>query len=81
MAKSGETLLVTEREEVVAELRPARRQPLRSSTLEDTLDVLAESGEIQRASESRKNWRWRPRGLGLPARAVARIIDEVREDR
>ena len=62
LAKAGETVLVTEREEVVAELRPARRQPLRSSAIDDILDSLAESGEVQRASVSNRGWRWRSEG-------------------
>jgi antitoxin (DNA-binding transcriptional repressor) of toxin-antitoxin stability system len=81
LAKAGETVLVTEREEVVAELRPARRQPLRASSVDDVLDALAESGEIERASESKRGWRWRPKGLGLSAEATARIMDALREDR
>jgi antitoxin (DNA-binding transcriptional repressor) of toxin-antitoxin stability system len=81
LAKAGETVLVTEREEVVAELRPARRQPLRASNLDEMLDELADSGEIQRPSRSKRGWRWRPVGLGLSPRAVALIMDAMRQDR
>jgi antitoxin (DNA-binding transcriptional repressor) of toxin-antitoxin stability system len=81
LAKAGETVLVTEREEIVAELRPARRQPMRTTSTEDVLEALAESGDVQRASESRRGWRWNPKGLGLPAATSARIIRALREDR
>jgi antitoxin (DNA-binding transcriptional repressor) of toxin-antitoxin stability system len=81
LAKGGETVLVTEREEVVAELRPARRFPPPSVGLEGVLDALAEGGEIERASLSKDKWRWKTRGLGLSPRTVARILDELREDR
>lgn len=81
LAKAGETVLVTEREEVVAELRPARRQSPRAANEEDVLDALADSGEVQRASESRRGWRWHPKGVGLRAEATARIIRALREDR
>ncbi len=81
LAKAGETVLVTEREEVVAELRPAHRQPLRSSAIEDVLDALAHSGDVQRASEVKRGWRWSPKGLRLPTAVAARILDALREDR
>jgi antitoxin (DNA-binding transcriptional repressor) of toxin-antitoxin stability system len=46
LAKAGETILVTERENVVAELRPAHRQRLGVSTLHDELEALAERHEV-----------------------------------
>lgn len=81
LAKAGETVLVTEREEVVAELRPARRQLPRSNELEEILDELAESGSIERAGTSNLDGVWAPRGLGLPRGTAARLLDAVREDR
>jgi antitoxin (DNA-binding transcriptional repressor) of toxin-antitoxin stability system len=81
LVKAGETILVTEREEVVAEMRPARRQPPRADSFEEVLDRLAESGEITRSSAPKRGWIWRPRGLGLPEGTAARLLDELREDR
>ena len=78
LAKAGETVLVTEREEVVAELRPARRQPLRASNLDEVLDELAESGEIRRPADPNADGdggRW---GWASP-RAVALIMDAMRQ--
>lgn len=81
LAKAGETVLVTEREEVVAELRPARRQLPRASELDEVLDELAESGSIERAGASNLDGAWTPRGLGFPRGTAARLLDAVREDR
>ncbi len=38
LAKAGETVLVTERDEVVAELRPARRRTATDDRPEEALD-------------------------------------------
>lgn len=81
LVKAGETILVTEREEVVAELRPARRQRHGGEGIEETLDALAAAGEVTRASLGKRGWRWKPKGLGLPAGTARRLLDLVREDR
>lgn len=82
LVKAGETILVTERDEVVAELRTARRQaPRDAHRLEETLDALAAMGEITRAARPKGDWTWRIRGLGLPAGTVDALLDELRRDR
>ena len=81
LTKAGETILVTERDEVVAELRPARRQRPVSDDLEDVLDGLAAAGHLTRASQPKQRWKWKVRGLGLPAGTAAALIDAVREER
>jgi antitoxin (DNA-binding transcriptional repressor) of toxin-antitoxin stability system len=81
LAKGGEVVLVTEREEVVAELRPARRHPPPATGTEDILDALADSGEVQRASASKEGWRWSVKGLGLPKGTAGKILDALRDDR
>lgn len=50
LVKHGEVVLVTDRDEVVAELRPARRLAPAADSLEEVLDALAERGEITRAA-------------------------------
>lgn len=56
LAKAGEVILVTEHNEVVAELRSARRQvPLASDRFEETLEVLAAAGEITRAAQPKSD--------------------------
>jgi antitoxin (DNA-binding transcriptional repressor) of toxin-antitoxin stability system len=81
MAKAGDTILVTERDEVVAELRPARRSPRPASSVEEALDLLSQSGETTRPVLPKGTWTWRTRGLGLPSGTAARLLDGVREDR
>ncbi len=81
LAKAGETVLVTERDEVVAELRPARRQTPAAGPLDDVLEALAASGEISRAAQPKGGWSWRSRGLGLPPGTAQALLDELRQDR
>jgi antitoxin (DNA-binding transcriptional repressor) of toxin-antitoxin stability system len=81
LAKAGETVLVTERDEVVAELRPSRRQTPIADRLEDLLDALAASGEVSRAAQPKGDWTWRSRGLGLPPGTARNLLDELRQDR
>jgi prevent-host-death family protein len=79
--KAGETLLVTERSEIVAELRPAGSRPGRPESLGDALDSLADRGELTRARVTKTSWQWKPVGLGLSARAVRDILNDVRAER
>lgn len=81
LAKAGETVLVTERDEVVAELRPARRQTPATGPIEDVLDTLAAAGEVTRAAQPKGGWTWRSRGLGLPSGTAQALLDELRQDR
>jgi antitoxin (DNA-binding transcriptional repressor) of toxin-antitoxin stability system len=80
LARSGETILVTDRNEVVVELRAARRQPHVVDEVEETLQALADSGEIARASLPKRDWTWRPHGLGLPPGTAKTLVDDVRAD-
>jgi antitoxin (DNA-binding transcriptional repressor) of toxin-antitoxin stability system len=79
LAKAGETVLVTERDEVVAELRPSRRRTPIADRLEELLDTLAASGEVTRAAQPKGDWAWRSRGLGLPSGATKALLDELRQ--
>jgi len=81
LVKAGETILVTDRDEVVAELRPARRQNLMVDHLEEVLQGLADAGEVTRASVPKLDWTWRVKGLGLPAGTGQKLLDAVRADR
>ena len=77
--KAGEIVLVTDRDEVIAELRPPREPspPLES---EDTLQALADAGEVTRARQAKGTWQWRARGIGLEAGTTEALLDELRED-
>jgi antitoxin (DNA-binding transcriptional repressor) of toxin-antitoxin stability system len=81
LAKAGETVLVTERDDVVAELRPARRQTPVGEDLDDLLEALAVSGEVTRAARAKGDWTWTSRGLGLPQGTAQAVLDQLREDR
>ena len=81
LAKAGETVLVAERDEIVAELRPARRQAPLADRLDELLDGLATAGEISRAGQPKGDWTWRCHGLGLPAGSAQAVLDATREER
>jgi antitoxin (DNA-binding transcriptional repressor) of toxin-antitoxin stability system len=81
LVKGGDTILVTERDQVVAELRPARRHGAPHEELDDVLDALAEAGEVTRPSLPKGGWTWKARGLGLPPGTAQALLDEVRADR
>jgi prevent-host-death family protein len=79
--KRGETLLVTDRNEVVAELRPPRQSLVARDEMAELLESLAELGEVTMPGRSKTGWVWQPKGLGLPAGTAARLLDDLREDR
>lgn len=78
--RNGETVLVTHHDEVVAELCPPRRAAP-AGELEDRLQALAEAGELTRARVPKEGWRWRVRGLGLPAGTAEAVLDDLRGER
>ena len=81
LVRKGETILITDREEVVAELRPARREPAGELSIEDQLQALADAGETTRPSLPKDDWTWKVKGLGLPAGTAARLLDDIRAER
>lgn len=81
LVKAGESLLVTERDEVVAEIRPAPRQSTRRSGPDETLRALAVAGEVTLARLPKRGWAWKPKGIGLPKGTAQELLDELRGDR
>jgi antitoxin (DNA-binding transcriptional repressor) of toxin-antitoxin stability system len=81
MVKAGETILVTERDTVVAELRPSERQGIAPSTLEEGLASLAERGQATLRSDADPSWP--DDGAPPPLDGVSSrdILDAIREDR
>ena len=76
LAKAGETVLVTERDEVVAELGAppgTGRQPSR--------ETLAATGEITRAGQPEGDWTWHSQALGLPTGSAQTLLHELRQER
>jgi prevent-host-death family protein len=80
LVRAGQTVLITDRDEVVAELRPARRQRSAGANLEEQLQILADAGEITRPSLPKGRWTWRVSGLGLPTGTAQSLLDEIRRD-
>jgi len=78
--QGGEIVLVTHRDEVIAELRPARDLPPPRES-DDALQELAEAGQVSRARKAKGQWRWEARGLGLEPGTAAALLDEIRGDR
>lgn len=74
LVKTGETVLIVDHEEVIAELRPAPRQSAGGLSVEDQLQMLAAAGEITRASLPKGDWTWKVKGLGLPPGTAARLL-------
>ena len=81
LVRNGETVFVTDRDEVVAELRPARRQLGTADSLAALLDSLAERGEVTRASQPKRRWKWKAKGLGLAAGSANALLGEIRSER
>jgi antitoxin (DNA-binding transcriptional repressor) of toxin-antitoxin stability system len=80
--RRGEVFLVTDRDEVVAELRPASAAVLPPrDELEQALDALAEAGEVQLPRAKVADWSWRPAGAGLPEDTTMRVLDDLRSER
>lgn len=79
--RSGETVLITDHDEVIAELRPPRRKSAAADHLQKLLDSLAARGEVIRASLPKGRWKWKVKGLGLPAGSANALINEIRSDR
>lgn len=79
--KAGERFLVTDRDQVVAEIRPVSHLAAPVGDVDQLLDALAETGEVSRARLAKGKWTWRPRGLGLGAGAARELLDAVRAER
>ena len=79
--KAGETLLVTDRDEVIAEIRPVSGRLPPRDDIEDILEGLAQAGEVQRPRTPKNDWTWQTCGLGLPEGTAAELLDELRHDR
>ncbi|MFN2397727.1 MAG: type II toxin-antitoxin system Phd/YefM family antitoxin [Gemmatimonadaceae bacterium] len=79
--RAGETLLVTDRDVVIAEIRPSARRPAPPDTLEEAIEALAETGEVTRASRRKQGWTWAPPGLGLAPGTAEALLDDLRTDR
>ncbi len=80
LVKTGETVLVTERDEVVAELRPAYRQHLSPATLEEELQNLAEKGAATLRTEEIKDWPGPSTTIRFKGIKSHTLLDQSREE-
>lgn len=78
--RRGDTILVADRDEVVAELRPALRARVPRGAIEEALEGLADTGEVTRAGLLKAGWTWRVAGLGLAEGSAARVLDALRAE-
>ena len=78
LVKSGEIILITEREEVVAEIHPSRRQSLAPENLDQALSLLAEKEGATLRSELPLSW------PGPTAKTIGvsskELLDSLRKD-
>ena len=81
LVRAGEIILVTDRDEVVAELGPPRHQARQPDSVEATLDRLADRGWLTRSSRPRSSAPVRLPSLGLSPVAVDELLDDLRADR
>jgi antitoxin (DNA-binding transcriptional repressor) of toxin-antitoxin stability system len=80
--RRGEVFLVTDRDEVIAELRPIGPAGAAvQDDLERALEALAATGQLSLARLPKEGWSWRPAGGGLPRGTSAGLLDETRSDR
>jgi antitoxin (DNA-binding transcriptional repressor) of toxin-antitoxin stability system len=80
--RRGQVFLVTDRNEVVAELRPPGSAAVpHDDDVAYRLQRLADSGDLQPPRLSRRDWSWRPSGAGLPRGTARRVLDELRGER
>jgi antitoxin (DNA-binding transcriptional repressor) of toxin-antitoxin stability system len=81
LARDGEIVLVSDRDEVVAEMGPPRHQSPEAGSIGASLDRLAARGQVTRAGHAKKGWIWSPPHLGLGKSAVRDILEDLRNDR
>jgi antitoxin (DNA-binding transcriptional repressor) of toxin-antitoxin stability system len=85
LVKKGETVFVTERDEVIAELRPARSgAPSQMGDWAALLDNLAEEGKVLLRAEEPGHWDGfssRFRTNESESDVSRKLLDDLREDR
>lgn len=81
LARGGEIILVSDRDEVVAELGPVRHQAEAPDSIEALLDRLAARGQVTRAARAKEALPWSPPHLGLGEDAVRELLDDLHGDR
>ena len=78
--KAGEAVLVTERGDVVAELRPVR-ESYASPPGDVALEAMVAKGEVTEPAAAKGEWTWCAQGAGLEEGAAMRLLESLREER
>lgn len=78
--EQGETVLITDRGRVVAELSaPGRARPVGQNALADLVLDRTVRAPLRAVGKNSTLFKWK--GLGKPAGTARRTLDELREDR
>lgn len=80
--RRGEVFLVTDRDTVVAELRPpgSLHAPSDEST-DSILERLVDVGAVTPPRLDRTGWSWQPSSLGMQDGTALDLLDELRSER
>ena len=78
--RAGEPVLITDRGEVVAELRPTAATYAAPGP-DPEGDALVAEGEVAPPAFSKEGWIWSAEGRGLPAGSAAALLSTLREER
>lgn len=77
--RAGEAVLVTDRGEVVAELRPTAATYVAPGP-DPAMEALHAEGEVAPPRMEKGAWVWDPNGLGMPDGSAAELLDRLREE-
>jgi prevent-host-death family protein len=78
--RAGEPVLITDRGEVVAELRPTARSYAVPGP-DPEMEALGSEGEVSPPLLGKDGWAWQARGQGLPTGTAAELLEHLRADR
>jgi antitoxin (DNA-binding transcriptional repressor) of toxin-antitoxin stability system len=83
LVNTGETVLVTEHDQVIAELRPAHRQRTGPPALEEKLLEWADQGKVTLRASEAMDWpsfKDLPKVEGMSWEEMKKVLDDLRKD-
>ncbi len=78
--RAGEPVLITDRGEVVAELRPTAATYAAPGP-DPEIEALVAEGEVASPAFAKEGWIWSAEGRGLPTGSAAALLSTLREER
>ncbi len=81
LVKAGEVVLVTERDEVIAELRPANRQKVESTDWSSLLDELASENRVVLRAAEPESWPESSFRGQLGSGVLDSVLEDLRADK